>query len=877
MKGFIAAFASFFLLAPSAQAALTVTPSTTQAGASADVTISATFDRTPTSVALHLPPGLVGNPRAATPCTVADFEVGDCGDDSKVGTASASGTIVLAVLPVPITATGTVYELVPQPGEPARLGVDVSSLGIHVRNQASVALRPDGGLDSTIARLDKGPLTTLTSLSLELLARFMTLPTSCQPAATTIEVPPNPPAASSFTPTGCGRVPFAPTIAASLETTQRVVPSGATLSVNVPDRNAHVRRAEIVLPVGTTLSPGVASGLVACTDEQLAADSCPAASRIGTVSFATPLLSAPLGGSVYFAAPFRLFVAAAGSGVSVKLKGDVSLDPATGRITTVFDNLPQVPFSSFALTFQGGAHAVLANPATCGTKTVAATLTPWSGGAPAHPTATFTIDADGHGGACAAAAFAPSLTVSAQSTAAGRPAGAVSLAISRPDGTQDIARVTTQLPPGLAGSLKGVPVCSDAAADAGACPAATRVGTVSALAGSGDAPAALSGTVSLTGPTDGGLAGLAIAIPAKVGPVDLGTVAVRAGIALRPDGGLTVRTRPLPRIVGGVPVSIRQLTLTFDRPGFILNSSSCAAQRVTAVLDGADGGSATVSAPYQATDCAGLRFSPQLHASIGARGMTRAGAHPPIRTVITVPAGQAATALANVDLPAGLNVDLQRLSRACPEAAYAANACPASSQIGTATASTPLLAASLSGPVHLAVAKAGELPGLDLALSGPVALRLFGTVDPSGRRIRTAFAGIPDMPLERFELSFSANGPLRLGRDVCTGARQTVSAQFTGHNGTVANVSAPLHVDGCPPVASLIRRGHRFTLRVAAGRDAPAIKRATLRLPNGRTLALTRSTTFRLAGRPGRRAFHLTVTDAAGQTWRLSLRARTPR
>ena len=66
----------------------------------------------------------------------------------------------------------------------------------------------------------------------------------------------------------------------------------------------------------------------------------------------------------------------------VKLPGDVHLDPATGRITTVFDNLPQVPFTSFALTFQGGSHAVLANPAACGVKQVSALLTPWSGTAP---------------------------------------------------------------------------------------------------------------------------------------------------------------------------------------------------------------------------------------------------------------------------------------------------------------------------------------------------------------------------------------------------------------------------------------------------------------------------------------------------------------
>ncbi len=319
------------------------------------------------------------------------------------------------------------------------------------------------------------------------------------------------------------------------------------------------------------------------------ADGCPAGSQVGTVSFVTPLLP-PLTGKVYFGDGFRLYIVAVRQRRAwSSCPGDVKLDPATGQITTVFDNLPQVPFTSFALSFQGGPKAVLANPGACGEKEVTALLTPWSGGAAKTATATFTIDADGKGGACTAAAFAPALQVASDSTAAGRPAGKVTLAISRPDGSQDLSRVTTELPPGLAGSLKGVPVCGDAAAAAGACPEASRVGSVSSLAGTGDAPVSLSGGVYLTGAYDGGFAGLAIVIPGKVGPVDLGTVIVRGSIALRADGGLTVRTTPLPRLIGGVPVSIRQLALSFDRPGFILNASSCSLKAVRAVLEGVDG------------------------------------------------------------------------------------------------------------------------------------------------------------------------------------------------------------------------------------------------------------------------------------------------
>ena len=85
------------------------------------------------------------------------------------------------------------------------------------------------------------------------------------------------------------------------------MPSGATVTLGLHDGDSHLKRAEIALPVGTTLSPGVANGLQACTASDFAGAGCPAASQIGTVSFATPLLGT-LGGKVYFGDGFRLYI-----------------------------------------------------------------------------------------------------------------------------------------------------------------------------------------------------------------------------------------------------------------------------------------------------------------------------------------------------------------------------------------------------------------------------------------------------------------------------------------------------------------------------------------------------------------------------------------
>lgn len=829
----------FFAVASPAHAALTVSTSTSQAGRPADVTINATFVTTPSSVVLALPPGLVGNPNAAgkTKCPINTFRTGTCAGTAKVGEASAKGRLspILPALDVP----GTVYNLEPAPGEPARLGIRIELLGIFplVRNEASISLRPDGGLTSTIATLDAGGL-TLEGLSITLDRDFMTLPTSCGQHTVTLNGE-----SAAFATDRCDTVPFAPSVAASLDTQQRGVPSGATVTLKLPPGDSHVRRAEIVLPVGTTLSPGVANGLVGCSDAQFASgDGCPAGAQVGTVSFDTPLLGV-LSGKVFFGDGFRLYVVVEGPGVQVKLAGDVKLNPDNGQITTVFDNLPQVPFTAFALSFQGGAKAVLNNPSTCGQKDLAATLTPWSGTAPKHATASFTIDAG-----CALPAFAPGLKVSAASTAAGRPAGSVVMEITRPDGAEDLSRVTADLPPGLAGSLKGLAP-------------GTPVGTVSATAGAGDAPVSLSGTVFLTGPQDGGLAGFQMVIPGKVGPVDLGTVTVNASIKFRPDGGLTVTTSPLPRLIGGVPVSIRSFALTLDRPGFILNASSCAEQAVNATLEGVGGTVAKVAAPYHATDCAGLKFSPKLEATLGARGKTKAGSFPPLKAIITVPDGQSSTAVADVSLPPTLGLDLKKLSKACAPAQFQTGSCAKTAQIGTAVATTPLLDSALTSPVTLASPNPGDIPGLALQLSGAVTLPLFGKVAPPNGakgRIANSFSGIPDVPLEKFELTFTggASSPLRLKKDACRGAREVVIGRLTGHNGAVANLTAKPKIIGCPPTVTLKRRGNgKLRATAKPGRDGAKIRSVKV-------------------GKKTKKGYRVTVKDAGKETWKLVVKVR---
>ena len=51
-------------------------------------------------------------------------------------------------------------------------------------------------------------------------------------------------------------------------------------------------------------------------------------------------------------------------------EGTTDPDPQTGQLTTVFDELPPLPFEKFTLALRGGDHAVLVNPPDCGTHTL---------------------------------------------------------------------------------------------------------------------------------------------------------------------------------------------------------------------------------------------------------------------------------------------------------------------------------------------------------------------------------------------------------------------------------------------------------------------------------------------------------------------------
>ena len=896
---------------------LSTAPTSTQAGSHPNFQLSLRFggNSTPKSMSINLPPGFVGNPNAATKCPQATFQAGGCGADSVVGsttvytnTGLAAGSggggsggggsgggsgglgdipvlpgVVCPILPLPglcksglraptagtpraraaqavalpVPADGTVYNLEPSPGEPARLGIIVRPLGGvlgDIKLMSPVSVRDDGdfGLTSTLDNLPtsfNGLSTQITGMDLTLNGQtasgqpFVTLPTSCATATTTVSVTPysggTVNASASFTPTGCASVPFTPALNVVPETTRVDAPSAYSIQLSVPGdespiRQAHVSNVRVTLPLGTGLNPGTAQGLEVCTDGQFAkgsrsAPSCPAASQVGTVSFTSPLVGT-LTGAVYEGAPtpsqmLRLFVDVPGPGLRIKLVGNVNPDPTTGQVTSTFDNLPQLPFTAFALNFRGGDKAILTTPPTCGPAVSAAQLAPYSGTAPAAAASQFLVNWDGQGTACPdPLPFGPTVQVNVDPSTAGA-ATKQTATITRAERTQRLHDMQISFPPGLVGGLgSGIGLCDLDKAKAAKCGNDSRVGSATLVAGPGGAPLNIQGDVFLTAPPVGGaLAGLAITVPGKVGPFDLGTTVSLAAIKVRPgDSGLDVTSTNLPQVVGGIPLGLRQIKLNLDRQGFMRNATSCAAQQVTATFVSTLNATATTTAPYQATGCDKVPFAPKLAGVIGKKGdkgELGKGGHPTVTAVVSQTDGQIATKAVTVTLPKELGADIPNLNRTCPEG----QDCGDNNIVGKAVATTPLLPLPLSGDVRLVTPAGGGLPQLRLGLRGLLSIDLVGktSLSKDGRVVNT-FEGIPDVPLSRFELTIfgGKTGILVNYRNLRCGEKLTGNGDFTGHSGATKAVKGTFEVCG--------------TLKSAASRKAKGRTTASARYRKGR-------------------------------------------
>jgi hypothetical protein len=640
---------------------------------------------------------------------------------------------------------------------------------------------------------------------------------------------------------GCNRLGFTPTLVTQADTGAAATPTGLQVNLHLPQdespeglAESELKKAVVTLPAGMSVNPSAADGLQACSPGQIALSSpepatCPDASKIGSVEVNSPPIDHPLYGSVFLAAqnenPFGSLLAIylaifdPQTGVVVKVAGHVEPDPQTGRLTTVFDNNPQLPFEDLKLDFFGGPRAPLVTPRSCGTFATTSDLTPWASPEvpDASPSYAFAVTSGVNGAACGSG-FAPSFSAGTVNNQAGA-FSAFSVSLARGDQEQDLSGVTLTMPPGLLGSLKGVQLCPEPQASQGTCGPASLLGHATAAAGAGPDPFNVGGgQVFLTGPYKGAPFGLSIVVPAIAGPFNLGNVVVRAAISVDPHTAqISIASDSLPTILQGISLLVKKVNVTVDRPGFMFNPTSCAPFSVGGTLTSAQGASARVSSPFQAANCASLPFHPSFAVSTGARTSKKGGASLDVKVGSST--GQANISKVAVTLPKALPSRLTTIQQACTEAAFNANpaSCPAGSNIGTATAGTPVLASPLSGPAYLVSHGGAAFPDLVIVLQGEgVTLDLVGSVNIKKGVTSSAFASVPDAPLSSFELALpegphsalAAVLPARAKGSLC-GTSLTMPTTITGQNGAQVKQSTKIAVTGCPKAKAKKKAKHK--------------------------------------------------------------------
>ncbi|MEX0973519.1 MAG: hypothetical protein WDZ46_09730 [Solirubrobacterales bacterium] len=577
---------------------------------------------------------------------------------------------------------------------------------------------------------------------------------------------------------------------------------------------AHLKDTTVALPEGTSFNPAAANGVRGCSTAQIGLTDiepkatfnndqvqCPEESKMGTLKIVSPLLPDPLFGEVYAAPqhdnPFpgsltAIYMVAQDEerGLSIKLPGKVDLDPDTGQISTTFLDNPQLPFTSFELKFKSGPRAPLNTPAVCGQFRNSISLIPWSfphSGPEPVIEDRFEIDSAPNNLACVTEPedrlFTPGFAAGTTPAIAGAYTG-FTMDVTRIDGQQEISSIAVNLPPGLTANLTHTPYCPEHLIAAAklrsgkeetadpSCPAVSRMGHVTAMAGAGPLPLPTSGQLYIAGPYDPDGAGpkplapfsIVVVAPAIAGGTpqqptfDLGNVVIRSAGYVDPrTAKVTIASTPVPYIVGGVPLRIRHIQVAIDKPAFMLNPTNCAPNGVVGTIGGAadpfdpaDDSAASLLAPFQVSGCAGLGFKPKL--SLRFFGKHHRGANQRLKAVLTPRPGDANISRAAVTLPRSTFLDQANIRTICTRVQFASNACPPGSIYGYAKAWTPLLREPVQGPVYLRSSD-NQLPDMVAHLRGQFDVELVGKIDSVRGGIRSIFDVVPDAPVSKFVLN----------------------------------------------------------------------------------------------------------------------------
>jgi hypothetical protein len=385
----------------------------------------------------------------------------------------------------------------------------------------------------------------------------------------------------------------------------------------------------------------------------------------------------------------------------------------------------------------------------------------------------------------AEASVAPTLSLDQSAgTAAGSFANlGVDLKFSNSTGDSP-QHLTLNLPPGL---------LANATINGGACLLTADLNDSACEVGSGVVTADLFGTIPVPTPVTfdlvpppaaGDLAGLAV----NSNGTQIGTT---GDIRVRPSSdplgvGVTISLL-LPNSLSGVPISIAEISSTFDGLRY---PTTCPAtpQGFSATVDSySDPTVQTASAPLSVTGCSALPYAPAFSVTAV---RDRTDPQVALSTTVTQQATEAPNRSVTLQFPSPtLVANIQAGGALCLD--VASGTC---TPVGSVTATSPLYPTPLTGRAYLT----GTITGLTLTLvfPAPFPLTLVGAVNLV--KNTTSFSGLPDIPLTSLTVSLSA-GQRGLFGTSCKPPSTTATATLTDQNGdkTVV-VPARFTVSGCP-------------------------------------------------------------------------------
>jgi hypothetical protein len=313
------------------------------------------------------------------------------------------------------------------------------------------------------------------------------------------------------------------------------------------------------------------------------------------------------------------------------------------------------------------------------------------------------------------------------------------------------------------------------------CPAASEVGHTLVGYGVGSALTYAEGKVYLGGPYKGAPLSLITINPATIGPFDLGTVVIQSAFQvdqrtaqLRIDSSLS---DPIPHIIDGVVLHLKDVRVLIDRPEFTHNPSSCQPAELTSNLIGsgadfttrADDSSSSPSTYFQLLNCRILGFRPRL--GVRLRGGTERRGYPQLR-VTFASRGPNDSNLKDIAvvIPRQEFLAQEHIRGICTKPKFAAEQCPDDSIYGKAVAYTSLLEEPLRGNVYLRSSNTA-IPDLVADLhSGDVRIVLEGRIGPGKHGgIRAFFSNLPDEPVSKFVMTLygGKRGLLQNSADIC--------------------------------------------------------------------------------------------------------------